>query len=76
MVNEAYKDGSGGEHGIYQTYKLALYRHASRNSQAHTITGKRTFSDHRALTAASRPATTRPEDTQKRWGTQRQTPSL
>ena len=25
LVDEAYKDGSGSEHGIYQTYKLALY---------------------------------------------------
>ncbi len=25
LVDEPYKDGSGSEHGIYQTYKLALY---------------------------------------------------
>jgi hypothetical protein len=25
LVDESYKDGSGSEHGIYQTYKLALY---------------------------------------------------
>ena len=25
VANEAYKDGSASEHGIYQTYKLALY---------------------------------------------------
>ena len=28
MVDEAYKDGSAMEHGIYQTYKLALYVYA------------------------------------------------
>ncbi len=28
MVDEAYKDGSAMEHGIYQTYKLALYIYA------------------------------------------------
>src|SRR5712692_4850762 len=28
IVDEAYKDGSGSEHGIYQTYKLALYLYA------------------------------------------------
>jgi len=28
MVDEAYKDGSGSEHGIYQAYKLALYLYA------------------------------------------------
>jgi hypothetical protein len=28
MVDEPYKDGSGSEHGIYQTYKLALYLYA------------------------------------------------
>ena len=28
LVDEAYKDGSGSEHGIYQTYKLALYLYA------------------------------------------------
>jgi len=28
MVDEAYKDGSAIEHGIYQTYKLALYIYA------------------------------------------------
>jgi hypothetical protein len=27
-VDEAYKDGSGSEHGIYQAYKLALYPYA------------------------------------------------
>ena len=25
LVDEAYKDDSGSEHGTYQTYKLALY---------------------------------------------------
>ena len=24
LVDEPYKDGTGSEHGIYQTYKLAL----------------------------------------------------
>ena len=28
LVDEAYKDGSGSEHGIYQTLKLALYLYA------------------------------------------------
>ena len=28
LVDEAYKNGSGSEHGIYQTYKLALYLYA------------------------------------------------
>jgi hypothetical protein len=28
IVDEAYKDGSVSEHGIYQTYKLALYIYA------------------------------------------------
>jgi len=28
MVDEPYKDGSGSEHGVYQTYKLALYLYA------------------------------------------------
>jgi hypothetical protein len=28
LVDEPYKDGSGSEHGIYQTYKLALYLYA------------------------------------------------
>jgi hypothetical protein len=28
MVDEPYKDGSGSEHGIYQTYKFALYLYA------------------------------------------------
>jgi hypothetical protein len=28
MVDEPYKDGSGSEHGIYQTYKLARYLYA------------------------------------------------
>ena len=27
-VDEACKDGSGSEHGIYETYKLALYLYA------------------------------------------------
>jgi len=31
LVDEAYKDGSGSEHGIYQTYKLALYTYALQN---------------------------------------------
>ena len=30
MVDEAYKDGSGSEHRIYQTYKLALYLYPLR----------------------------------------------
>ena len=30
MVDEPYKDGSGSEHGICQTYKLALYLYALR----------------------------------------------
>jgi hypothetical protein len=28
LVDESYKDGSGSEHGIYQTFKLALYLYA------------------------------------------------
>jgi hypothetical protein len=28
LVDESYKDGTGSEHGIYQTYKLALYLYA------------------------------------------------
>ena len=28
MVDEPYKGGSGSEHGVYQTYKLALYLYA------------------------------------------------
>src|SRR5437773_10372077 len=28
VADEAYKDGSASEHGIYQTYKLALYLYA------------------------------------------------
>jgi hypothetical protein len=32
MADEAYKDGSGSEHGIYQTYKLALYLYARQAS--------------------------------------------
>jgi len=28
LVNDVYKDGSGSEHGISQTYKLALYLYA------------------------------------------------
>ena len=28
LVDELYKDGSGSEHGIYQTFKLALYLYA------------------------------------------------
>ncbi len=28
VVDEAYKDGSAMEHGIYQAYKLALYLYA------------------------------------------------
>ena len=28
IADEAYKDGSASEHGIYQTYKLALYTYA------------------------------------------------
>lgn len=28
MVDEPHKDGTGSEHGIYQTYKLALYIYA------------------------------------------------
>jgi hypothetical protein len=31
MVDEAYKAGSAMEHGIYQTYKLALYIYALQN---------------------------------------------
>src|SRR5439155_26996838 len=31
LVDEAYKDGSGSEHGIDQTYKLALYTYALQN---------------------------------------------
>ncbi len=30
IVDEAYKAGSAGEHGIYQTYKLALYNYAQQ----------------------------------------------
>ena len=30
LVDESYKDGSGSEHGIYQTYKLALYLYPLR----------------------------------------------
>ena len=30
LVDEPYKDGSGSEHGIYQTYKLALYLYTLR----------------------------------------------
>jgi hypothetical protein len=32
MMDEPYKDGSTAEHGIYQTYKLALYIYALRNA--------------------------------------------
>ncbi len=28
LAEEPYKDGSGSEHGIYRTYKLALYLYA------------------------------------------------
>ena len=28
VVDEVYEDGFGSEHGIYQTYKLALYLYA------------------------------------------------
>ncbi len=28
LIDESFKDGSGSEHGIYQTYKLALYLYA------------------------------------------------
>jgi len=28
LLDEAYKDGSGSEHGIYQTFKLPLYLYA------------------------------------------------
>jgi hypothetical protein len=34
IVDEAYKDGTAGEHGVYQTFKLALYYLA-----LHNITG-------------------------------------
>ncbi|HYY92139.1 MAG TPA: hypothetical protein VE955_09135 [Candidatus Dormibacteraeota bacterium] len=34
IVDEAYKDGTAGEHGVYQTFKLALYYLA-----VHNITG-------------------------------------
>ncbi len=33
LVDEAYKDGSGSEHGIYQAYKLALFILAAKISQ-------------------------------------------
>jgi hypothetical protein len=32
LVDESYKDGSGSEHGIYQTYKFALYLYALQNT--------------------------------------------
>jgi hypothetical protein len=72
MVDEAYKDGSGSEHGIYQTYKLALYFYALRLKD-HTITERKIFSSGlRVLMAASTPATTRLEHTLEHWKMQRQ----
>jgi len=41
LVDEAYKEGSSGQHGIYQAYKLALYTPTSRNSRTHTSTDRR-----------------------------------
>jgi hypothetical protein len=35
LADEAYKDGSGSEHGIYQTYKLALYLYALQATGAY-----------------------------------------
>ena len=35
LVDEAYKDGSGSEHGIYQTYKLALCLYALQDTRTY-----------------------------------------
>jgi hypothetical protein len=35
MVDEPYKDGTGLEHGIYETYKLALYLYALQTTSAY-----------------------------------------
>jgi hypothetical protein len=35
LVDEPYKDGSGSENGIYQTYKLALYLYALQATGAY-----------------------------------------
>src|SRR2546426_11932349 len=76
MVDEPYKDGSGSEHGICQTYKLALYLYALRMVTGSTLTGWRTiFIDHRGLTAASTPATINSVRTLEHRRTQRQPPS-
>ncbi len=34
LVDESYKDGLSSEHGIYQTYKLALFLYAQQNARA------------------------------------------
>src|SRR5437879_5437902 len=40
IVDEAYKAGSAGEHGIYQTYKLALYIYALQKVSGTYFNGK------------------------------------
>src|SRR3989442_2259773 len=76
MVDEPYKDGSGSEHWICQTYKLALYLYALR-----MVTGEYSYGleDHlyrsQGLTAASTPATINSVRTLEHRRTQRQPPS-
>ena len=48
LVDEAYKDGSGSEHGIYQTYKLALYLYALQKLSRTYYYGKGISSDYKA----------------------------
>jgi len=37
LVDEAYKDGSGSGHGIYQTFKLALCLYARQATGTTTM---------------------------------------
>ena len=41
IADEAYKEGLASEHGIYQTYKLALYTYVLRSSRTPTNTVRR-----------------------------------
>jgi hypothetical protein len=76
-VDEAYKDGSGSEHGIYQAYKLALYPYALEK-----ISGTYNYREEENLFRSQGPdggfhtAITRSEHTPEHRRMQRQLPSL
>jgi hypothetical protein len=44
MVDEPYKNGSGSEHGIYQTYKLALYAYTLGATRRSPRPGRKSLS--------------------------------